>query len=88
MHLQVELAPPVDRATHARVLDRDGKAMLLRVMRGESAHTNRTALILDGRSEVLSLGEGAVVVVFLRDGDEIGRMPVTLAAGEVNVVRF
>ena len=41
MHLQVELAPPTDRAEAVRVLDGHGKAMLLRIMRGETARTNR-----------------------------------------------
>lgn len=88
MHLQVELAPPTDRADRVRVLDASGKAMLLRIMRGETARTNRIAEIVDGRSEILSLGEGAVTAVFLRNDREVGRMPLQLAAGVVNTIRF
>jgi RNA polymerase sigma-70 factor (ECF subfamily) len=88
MHLQVELAPPTDRADRVRVLDAAGVAMLLRIMRGETARTNRVAEIVDGRSEILSLGEGAVTAVFLRRDVEVGRMPLQLAAKQVNTIRW
>ena len=84
MHLQVELATPTDRADKFRVFDATGRNMLL-VVRG-------TQMVkwplLDGRSEVLSLGEGAQTAVFLKDGVEVGRMPVQLQAGQVNTIRF
>ncbi len=88
VHVQVELAPPLDRADRVRVLDGEGKAMLLRVMRGESAQTSRSAEIVDGRSQILSLGEGAVTAVFLKKDQEVGRMPLPLAIGQVNTIRF
>ena len=88
MHLQVELAAPLDRADSVRVLDASGKAMLLRIMRGETARTARFAQIADGRSEILSLGEGAAAAVFLRGDVEVGRMPLQLAAGQVNTIRW
>jgi hypothetical protein len=71
-----------------RVLDASGKAMLLRIMRGETARTARFAQIADGRSEILSLGEGAAAAVFLRGDVEVGRMPLQLAAGQVNTIRW
>jgi hypothetical protein len=71
-----------------RVLDAAGVAMLLRIMRGETARTNRVAEIVDGRSEILSLGEGAVTAVFLRRDVEVGRMPLQLAAKQVNTIRW
>jgi RNA polymerase sigma factor (sigma-70 family) len=88
LHLQVELAAPLDRADSVRVLDASGKAMLLRIMRGETARTARFAQIADGRSEILSLGEGAAAAVFLRGDVEVGRMPLQLAAGQVNTIRW
>jgi len=88
MHLQVELAAPMDRADSVRVLDASGKAMLLRIMRGETARTARFAAIADGRSEILSLGEGATAAVFLRRDVEVGRMPLQLTAGQVNTIRW
>ncbi len=88
LHLQVELAPPIDRADRLRVLDGDGQPMLLRIMRGNAAHASRSAVIADGRSHILSLGEGARTVVFLRNDAEVGRLPVQLTAGQVTTVRF
>jgi hypothetical protein len=78
MHLQVDLDPPVDRADEVRVLDGDGKPMLLRIMRGESSFTNRRADVVDGKSQVLSLSEDARTVVLLKDGIEVLRVPVAL----------
>ncbi|MGE3175217.1 MAG: sigma-70 family RNA polymerase sigma factor [Planctomycetota bacterium] len=88
VHLQVEVAPPADRVDRVQVLDADGRPMLLRVMRGQTAHTGRSAAVLDGRTEVLSLGEGAAAAVFLRDDREVGRLPVQLRIGQVNRLRY
>lgn len=88
VHLQVEIAPPVDRVDRVKVLDAFGRPMLLRVMRGLSAHTNRSAAVLDGRSEVLSLGEDAAQIVFERGGEEVGRLPARLVVGDVNRVQY
>ena len=84
MHLQVELATPTDRADEVKVLAATGHNMLL-FLRG--TQMVKWAL-LDGRSEVLSLGEGAQTAVFFKDGVEVGRMPVQLQAGQVNTIRF
>ncbi|HEX6811343.1 MAG TPA: sigma-70 family RNA polymerase sigma factor [Planctomycetota bacterium] len=88
VHLQIELAPPTDRADRVRVLDAAGKPMVLRIMRGETSFTNTAATLVGGRSQILSLGEGAATAVFLRSGVEVGRMPVQLAVGSVNKVRY
>jgi hypothetical protein len=88
LHLQVELSPPTDRADRCRVLDEAGNAMLLRIVRGNAARTNRTADLENGRSHILSLGEGARTVVFLKGDVEVGRMPVALRPDEVTTVRF
>jgi hypothetical protein len=88
MHLQVELTPPLERADRCRVLDADGKPMLLRIMRGEAARTGRSVPILDGRTHIVSLGEGARTIVFLLGDREVARLPVELRAGEVTTVRW
>ena len=69
-------------------LDGSGKPMILRVMRGESSYTGRKSTIEEGRSQILSLGEGAREVVFLLAGVEVGRVPVTLAPGELHTLRW
>ena len=88
MHLQVDVAPPFDRVDQCRVLDQDGKPMVLRIIRGNASRTNRTADVIDGKSHILSLGEGARTVLFLCKGKEVGRMPVQLVSREVTTVRF
>ena len=84
MRFQVELATPTDRADEVRVLGATGRHMLL-VARGTK---NFKWALLDGRTEVLSLGEGAQTAVFFKDGVEVGRMPVQLQFGQVNTIRF
>ena len=88
VHLQVELLPPQDRADVVRVLDAKGQPMLLRVMRGATAMTNRLARFADGRTEILSLGEDAAAVAIYRGDVEVARTPVRLLPGPVNSVRL
>lgn len=88
MHLQIELDDPVDRADELRVLDGEGQPMILRIMRGESSFTDRKAAIAEGRSQVLSTSEDARTVVLFKGGQEIDRIPVTLHAGSVQIVRY
>lgn len=84
IRLQVELATPTDRADEVRVLRATGRNMLLQA-RGSM---NFKWALLDGRTEVLSLGEGAQTAVFFKDGVEVGRMPVRLQFDQVNTIRF
>jgi hypothetical protein len=88
LHVQVEVAPPIDRADEARILDGEGKPMLLRIMRGDTSFTNRKAAIVDGRTQIISIGEGARTAVLYRGGVEVGRVPLELALVGVNRVRF
>ena len=88
VHLQVQLSPPFDRVDRCRVLDADGKSMLLRVMRGNAAQTSRSAAVTEGRSHILSLGEGARTLVLLRGDQEVGRIPIDLSPGPVHTANF
>jgi hypothetical protein len=87
-HLQVELAPPLDRADEVRVLDADDKPMILRIMRGSTSSTNRKADIVDGRTQVLSLSDEARNVVLFKAGAEVGRVGVRLTSADVQTVRW
>lgn len=84
MRLKVELAPPMDRADAFKVLKATGRHMIL----GARGTKRVEWPLLDGRSEVLSLGEGARTAVFLKDGVEVGRVRVQLQPGQVNTIRF
>ncbi len=87
-HLQVELNAPLDRADVLRVLDADGKPMILRIMRGATSFTNRVADIVDGRSQILSLSDEARTVVLSKAGVEVWRVGVRLTSGDVETVRW
>jgi hypothetical protein len=88
MHLQVELDAPVDRADDMRVLDGNGKAVVLRVMRGESAHADFHAELVDGRSQVLSLSDEARTLVLSKHGIEVMRTGLHLIGGTVTTVQW
>lgn len=81
---KVELAAPTNRADMFKVLKASGRHMLIR-----SRGTYRVEWPLeDGRTEILSVGNGAQVAVFFKDGVEVGRVPVQLRVGQVTTVRF
>lgn len=84
LRLQVELAVPTDRADEVRVLSAMGRRMLLEVGGSKSSKWP----LLDGRTEVLSLGEGARTVVFFKGGVEVWRKPVELKVGTLNTIRL
>jgi hypothetical protein len=88
LHLQVELAPPHDRADGFRVLDASGNELVLHVMSGEGAHFGPRLSIRDGRSAVVALDEGATTLVLLKGETEVGRKTLHLAAGTPNRVTF
>jgi RNA polymerase sigma-70 factor (ECF subfamily) len=88
MHLQVELDAPLDRADDMRVLDENGRPVLLRVMRGESSHADFRADVTDGRSQVLSLSDHARTLVLSKQGIEVMRIGLQLIGGTVNTVRW
>lgn len=69
---QVELAAPTDRADEFRILDAMGRPMLLVVFRGTSRTQNFKSALVDGRSQVLTIGEGGVTAVFSKAGAEVG----------------
>ena len=88
VHVQIELAPPFERADALRVLDEKGQGLVLRVMRGSTSFTNPRAELLDGRSHVLSVSERARWVVLYRGEAEVARLAVTPAPSGVNLVRW
>jgi hypothetical protein len=73
LHLQVELDEPHERADLLRVFDRDGRRVLLSVFHGSGAHARFDMPILDGRSAVLSVAEGAETLVLYRGAEEVAR---------------
>lgn len=88
LHLQVELDEPRDRADRLQVLDRAGRPVLLSVFHGPGAHASFEMPILDGRSAVLSVEERAALLVLHRGPEEVATIPLHLAPGPTNLIRY
>lgn len=88
MHVQLELEPPIDRADTLRLFDEDGRRVVVRIMRGESSYADLFATIVDGRSEVLSVGDTARTIVLYKGEVEVARRELALAPKTVNKVRM
>lgn len=88
MQLLVELDPPRERADGFRVLDPAGQELVLTVIRGDGPFYGPRMALVDGRSAVVSLDEEAATLVLLRGEETVARVPLNLAADEVNVVRY
>jgi len=86
-HLQVELGPPIERADRFRVLDADGHAMPLAIIRGGDADSQDSQPLSAGRSAVFAIAEGARTVVLLREGQEVARAPIDITPEGLNVIR-
>jgi hypothetical protein len=88
LHFQVDLRPPTGRADRLRVFDAGGGRVFLSVFRGNGAHADFEMPILDGRSAVLSVDERAATLVLYRGEQEVARVPLHLAPGTTNRVRY
>jgi hypothetical protein len=58
------------------------------VMRGDGPFYGPWMPILAGRSAVISLDEEATTLVLLRGEEAVARLPLNLAPGGSNVVRY
>ena len=88
LHLQVEVEEPRDRVDRLQVFDAQGRTVLLSVFHGVGAHASFEMPIRDGRSDVLSVEERAATLVLFRGSEEVARLPLALAPGPANVVRY
>jgi RNA polymerase sigma factor (sigma-70 family) len=69
------------------VLDEEASPLSLTVLRGNSASLAGQMPLEDGRTELFSVPETARTLVLYRDGAEVGRRPLELVHGTVNVIR-
>ena len=88
LHLQLELDAPHDRVDALRVLDADGVELILNVMQDEGSLHGPEMPVIDGRSAVISLDDRATTLVLLRGTKVVARLPLSLAPGDPNVVRY
>jgi hypothetical protein len=85
-HFQVEVAPDV--ADQLRVLDAQGKTVMINVFEGSSKMSTDAMALTDGRSKVMVVGEDARTLVLSKAGEEVSRVPLKLVQGEMNLVRL
>ncbi len=87
-HVQVDLTGSSVQADDFSLLDGAGTALPLGSFYGDFAFSGERLQLIDGRSEVVSAAEDARTLVLYRHGaEEVLRMPVALAVGELNVLR-
>ena len=86
-HLQVELADPT-AADEVTVLDGEGRALVLNVMMARGRREHQRMPLHEGRSDTLAVSDTGRTLVLFLEGEEIGRMPISLAQGEVTTITF
>jgi hypothetical protein len=74
-------------ADHASLLDARGRALTLSVDHGEHAYAMERVQLDGGRSESFAVSELATTLVLYVGKREVVRHPVTLARGELNLLR-
>jgi protocatechuate 3,4-dioxygenase beta subunit len=87
VHLKVEIADE-DLADELAIEDADGKAIVINIIRGNGRDERPRAGLVAGRTETLAVPDTAAVLVLYKQGEEIRRVPLRLAAGEVNLIRL
>jgi hypothetical protein len=83
----VEIADE-DLADELAIEDADGKAIVINIIRGNGRDERPRAGLVAGRTETLAVPDTAAVLVLYKQGEEIRRVPLRLAAGEVNLIRL
>ena len=69
------------------VLDAEGLTLSILIRTKRSSMSSSREDLDEGRSRVVSVSEAAATLVLYQDGEELERIPLTLAPGEVNVIQ-
>jgi hypothetical protein len=88
---RVELGEALaSQANGFQLLDQAGEAVLLATFEANQWSSSQSGQLADGKSHVLSIGEGRYTLVLQRlsDGVELGRHPIELVPGEISVIRL
>ncbi|MCR9244447.1 MAG: sigma-70 family RNA polymerase sigma factor [bacterium] len=86
VRFQVELGGHRD-ATHARFVNDQNKPLGVRRSFGHSSVLMAEFSLQDGRCEVMTTSDAATALVLLRDGEEVGRIPVGLRGSDLHIIR-
>jgi len=85
-HFQIELADASD-ADEFEMLDADGEVLQLSQFEGNGRRDGSRFPLIDGRTNLLAVGDRAATLVLYRRGKEVQRVPVSLTAGEQPTIR-
>jgi RNA polymerase sigma-70 factor (ECF subfamily) len=86
-HVQVELTD-ASAADTLSVLDRDDRVLIVNVFAGQSRRETADLQFADGRTPVFVVPDTAATIVLHKNGTVVRRVPVQLAAGDVNRLRL
>ncbi|HTF90145.1 MAG TPA: carboxypeptidase-like regulatory domain-containing protein, partial [Planctomycetota bacterium] len=87
-HLQVDLGDRKDEADTFVALDASGKRTPIMAFHGPMMTFGEFSKFSDGKSEVVIVRDSCRSIVLYLDDKEVGRLPVTLRSGELNIVRW
>ncbi|MHC4378045.1 MAG: RNA polymerase sigma factor [Planctomycetota bacterium] len=86
--LTVEAATGPEAPTAFRVLDVDGEAMQILEMRADGYTTHYDFALSAGRSGVVTVTTAAATLVWLRDDEVLGELPLFLQPGENGTLQY
>lgn len=86
-NFRIELADP-RRADRVEVLDPEGLPMSLFILRHESSYEDLSVGLVDGKSDVLAVGERAATLVLTKEGEVVERVPLNLSTDDLTLVRL
>ena len=75
-------------ADQLQALDAEGKQLSINLFEGNNTMSTSELQLEGGRSKIFVLGEKAATLVLHKDGKEVRRAPLALAAGQLNRVQF
>lgn len=87
-HVRVQFADAAFADARIGFVDAEGTTVMIQEDRGATSMITTYYTLHDGKSEVLSVSEGATTLVVTPDGsrEKEQRLPITLLPGEVNLV--
>jgi hypothetical protein len=85
-HVQVEFEP--GSADQLLALDAEGQQLSVNLFEGTNSISTSELQLEGGRSKIFVLGENAATIVLHKDGKEVRRAALVLAAGQLNRVQF
>jgi hypothetical protein len=85
-HLKVDLSHAPDAADRIRLLDSEGNRLEVYEITPSGVTTMGDLDLLEGRTATFGVSETASTLLLLKGSEEVGRVPLSLKPGQLNVV--